>query len=137
MARGQINGLAHGLRGAACKMGHTLSWTYTDGERTVSHRCVNRAVTTERQARSHPTKGVQMPFPPGVFNPETLTILTAAFDAACVELHHKDDNDVISKAARTLAALAILRVAEKGERDFERLKAAALSSADAALAPLP
>ena len=78
-----------------------------------------------------------MPFPPGVFDPGTLTILRQAFDAACVELRQTDANDVMSKAAQTLAALAILRVAEKGERDVQRLKAAALSSASAALDPLP
>jgi hypothetical protein len=64
------------------------------------------------------------------FDPETRTILAKAFDAACMELRHASDDDLISNSARTLMVLAILRAAIAGERNFKRLKVLALLAAD-------
>jgi hypothetical protein len=57
------------------------------------------------------------------YSPETIAVMTAAFDRVCQSVSHRmnGDNDL----KRTLA-LIILRHADRGERDAQRLADAAL-----------
>ena len=60
---------------------------------------------------------------PGAFEPEVLTAMSEAFDAACNELNEAGQ----PKAAREVIAARIIAAARAGEHDPVRLRAAALA----------
>ena len=70
-----------------------------------------------------------MPFPDDCYDPETLGLMTKAFDAAWDEvgfaLASKDDNPT---ALRTLMAVRIMAAVRDGEHNPERLKDLALEA---------
>jgi hypothetical protein len=51
----------------------------------------------------------------GSFDPEEVTLLASVFDRACKELKIRDE------ARETLVACRIVRLADQGERDPEKL----------------
>jgi hypothetical protein len=57
------------------------------------------------------------------YSPETVALMTAAFDRVCQSVPHRTDGDEDMK--RTLA-LIILRYVDRGENDLERLVDVAL-----------
>ena len=59
-----------------------------------------------------------------VFEPEELKLLGAAFDAACLALGLPAETD----SAATIVAALIIEKARSGERDPERLRAAAVKA---------
>lgn len=62
--------------------------------------------------------------PDNSFDPETLTILAAAYDKAVAGIHDRDQ----SKVVREVVAKRIIALAMKGERDPERLCQSALAA---------
>ena len=70
-----------------------------------------------------------MPFPRDCYDPETLGLMTKAFDAAWEEVGFALVNeDVTSTALRQIMALRIMAAVRDGERDPERLKELALET---------
>ena len=70
-----------------------------------------------------------MAFPKDCYDPETLGLMTKAFDAAWEEVVFALVNeDVTPTALRTLMALRIMAAVRAGERDAERLKELALDA---------
>jgi hypothetical protein len=65
---------------------------------------------------------VYAPFQSGAFEPEAITAMSAAFEAACKEL----GDAVQSDAVRETLAIRIIAEAKLGERDPVRLREAAL-----------
>jgi hypothetical protein len=66
---------------------------------------------------------------PGVFDPETVKLLTAAFDSAWEKLRSSNAPfaaDDYAEAARTILARHIISAAKAGERDVDRLSDGAL-----------
>jgi hypothetical protein len=59
---------------------------------------------------------------PGAFDPDEITVMNQAFDAACRELHDEGQPDVV----REVMAQRIIAAASNGERDPARLLEAAL-----------
>jgi hypothetical protein len=57
-----------------------------------------------------------------VFDPETIKAITTAYERACSELQLVDRTDPLTE----LVAKAIISVAEKGERDPDRLRQMAM-----------
>jgi hypothetical protein len=74
-----------------------------------------------------------MLFPAASFDPETLAVLTRAFDDAWREVQRTCASapDETSSAARQELARRILVLASEGERDAERLKRSALHAIEA------
>jgi hypothetical protein len=58
------------------------------------------------------------------FDPETLTILVEAYDLTMSALHDRGQPEIV----REIIARRIMELAEKGERDPERLSRAALAA---------
>ena len=70
-----------------------------------------------------------MPFPRDCYDPETLGLMTKAFDAAWEEVGFALVNeDVTPTALRQIMALRIMAAVRDGERDPERLKELALET---------
>ena len=70
-----------------------------------------------------------MAFPKDCYDPETLGLMTKAFDAAWEKVVFALVNeDVTPTALRTLMALRIMAAVRDGERDAERLKELALDA---------
>ena len=70
-----------------------------------------------------------MPFPRDCFDPETLGLMTKAFDAAWEEVGFALVNeDVTPTALRQKMAVRIMVAVRDGERDPERLKELALDA---------
>jgi hypothetical protein len=73
-----------------------------------------------------------MPFPRESYDPNTLAVLTAAFNSAWREVQatngDRPEGEMIT--TRKMMALRIMDAANQGERDIERLKAVALRSVD-------
>ena len=70
-----------------------------------------------------------MPFPRDCFDPETLGLMTKAFDAAWEEVGFALVNeDVTPTALRQIMALRIMAAVRDGERDPQRLKELALAA---------
>ena len=67
-----------------------------------------------------------MPFSDAAYDPETLALLTCAFNDACKEQRVGDAGHLASRAGRTLMALRLMAIAAGGERNPERLKRAAI-----------
>jgi hypothetical protein len=68
-------------------------------------------------------------YAPGVFDPEAVRILTAAFDKAWEQLRSSNAPfaaDDYAEAARTILARHIVSAAKSGERDVGRLSDEAL-----------
>lgn len=61
----------------------------------------------------------------GAFGPETLVVMSEAFEAACKELRHAG-REVVDE----IVARRIITAARFGERDLVRLGAAALGKTD-------
>jgi hypothetical protein len=62
--------------------------------------------------------------PENSFDPETLAILSAAYDKAIVGLHDSGQPEIV----REIIAKKIIALAMKGERDADRLCASALAA---------
>ena len=62
------------------------------------------------------------------FDPETLSVLYAAFDQAWAEIDHHFRGTLEMEAARLRLANAILAVAEQGSQNSEDLKTLALQT---------
>jgi len=60
---------------------------------------------------------------PGVFDDATTSIMGAAFDAACRELHDKGQPP---PSVQEVAAKRIINAVRRGERNVEKLRDAAL-----------
>jgi hypothetical protein len=58
-----------------------------------------------------------------IYNPETVALMTAAFDRVCQSVSHQINDNEDSKQ---MLALIILRYVDRGERDPERLADVAL-----------
>jgi hypothetical protein len=71
-----------------------------------------------------------MPLSNGSYDPETLAVLTRAFDDACKEQHVEGVDHEASQAARMLMAMRIMTAAARGELDPERLKLEAIHSVE-------
>jgi hypothetical protein len=70
-----------------------------------------------------------MPFPNDCYDPETLRLMTKAFDAAWEEVGFALINeDITPTALRTLMAMRIMAAVRDGERDPERLKELAIEA---------
>ena len=68
-----------------------------------------------------------MPFPKDCYGPETLGLMTQAFDAAWEEAEYAlASNTFDPTGLRRLMALKIMAAVRDGERDPERLKKLAL-----------
>ena len=61
---------------------------------------------------------------PGAFGPEAIAAMSQAFDAACKAVNHTGQP---SEAVREVLAQRIIEAATAGERDADRLRAAALA----------
>lgn len=62
--------------------------------------------------------------PDNAFDPETTALLSAAYDKAIAALHDRGQPEIV----REIIAKRIIALASKGERDPERLCAAALTA---------
>jgi hypothetical protein len=73
-----------------------------------------------------------MPFSGASYDPESLDLLTQAFEAAWREVQAANPNQTEADLAitRKMMALRIMAAANEGERDPERLKNLALRAVD-------
>jgi hypothetical protein len=71
-----------------------------------------------------------MPFAGASYDPETLDLMTGAFNAACEELRLAKGAEASSESVRTTMALRIMAAVDAGERDPVRLKHLALHAVD-------
>ena len=70
-----------------------------------------------------------MPFPRDCYDPETLCLMTKAFDAAWEEVGFALVNEDVTPAAlRKIMAVRIMAAVRDGERDPERLKELAIEA---------
>jgi hypothetical protein len=70
-----------------------------------------------------------MPFPRDCYGPETLGLMTQAFDAAWVEVEYAlASNTFDPTGLRRLMALKIMAAVRDGEHDPDRLKELALEA---------
>ena len=67
-----------------------------------------------------------LPFDDGVYDPETLALLTAVFNTAWADLVAEGYADTGPEVARRWLATRIMCAASQGVRDPEKLKAIAL-----------
>jgi hypothetical protein len=101
---------------------------YAASTATGALRRVGRGVGLDRSLEN----GVQMSLSATAFDPETLAVLTRAFDAAWHEVQRTQPSGADRwLAARQKMALRILEAASEGERDLDRLKRSALLVVDA------
>ena len=69
-----------------------------------------------------------MPFPKNCHDPETLGLMTKAFDAAWEEAEYALASSINPTGLRRLMALRIMAAVRDGEHDPERLKELALAA---------
>jgi hypothetical protein len=71
-----------------------------------------------------------MPFGGASYDPETLDLMTGAFNAACEELRLAKGAEASAESVRTTMALRIMAAVAAGEREPGRLKLLALHAVD-------